>query len=596
MNRMSRVSAYFVLCTIVCLSVGFNTLTGKEIEHLNTHRNRIASALASDAARAQGAPVGVQFMHMATTGNTTGSTTYIRHYSTDGNPYALLFVSPDIQPGGVGSLVFPNYPLGVWYSNSQWTIYNQNLISMQLWTTFHVLVVSPGPNAFIHTAKAGNTVGEQTFIDHPLLNNNGQALLLVTPTLSPEGGSGVNNPHLIYTFYSTTEQKWSIINQDHEPIPESASFNVLILPGDARAFFHLSDNQNRSGYATYMDHPALNGHPNAIPFITHSISRGGTGYNPNPRFTGVRYDSAMGRWAIINLNQVDMPYNAPFNVFIPEIDSTAFVQYASGTNIWTDYTYFSNPLTNQRPHAILFTTSNWNPYGYGGVYHNHPVGVRYADYYERWSIFNEDGVYMPTDPMFNVLFPVPDAGVFVHKVNEANNAGFETFIDHPLTNVRGSAILIVTHSWNPGGGVGMYNNHVIGVAYDTLQMKWGIYNTPLSNMENGAAFNVLVAPSGMGISSTTFIHTATAGNTGGHITYIDHPSTNGIAAATLLVTLNLTPAGATGVDNPHVVGVYYDTYYQKWSIFNQDIAAMPVGAAFNVLVASHKAYLPLVAR
>lgn len=116
-------------------------------------------------------------------------------------------------------------------------------------------------------------------------------------------------------------------------------------------------------------------------------------------------------------------------------------------------------------------------------------------------------------------------------------------------------------------------------------------------MENGTAFNVLVAPSGTGpSSSTTFIHTASAGNTSGHVTYIDHLSTNGIAAATLFVTLNLTPPGSTGVDNPHVVGVYYDPYFQKWSIFNQDFAPIPVGAAFNVLVVNHRCYLPVVAR
>ena len=583
-----------LLCGIVVLSTSINAYTGSEIKHLLPDRNLEAPPITSIAARLLSDPVGVQFMHMATTGNTSSSVTYIRHYATDGNPYALLFVTPDVQPGGIGSMLFPNFPVGVWYSNGQWTIYNQSLVSMPLWTTYHVLVVPAGSNAFVHTAKAGNIYDDLTYIDHPLLNNNDGALILVTPTLSPEGGSGVNNPHMIGTFYSSIEQKWSIQNLDREAMPVGAAFNVLILPNDSRSFFHLSDNQNRSGYATYLDHPALNGHPNAIPFITQNTVHGGNIYNINPRLNGVWYDTSRNQWAIVNLNQVTMPYNAPYNVLVPEIDSDAFVHYASGTNIWTDYTYFSNPLTNQRSHAILFTTANWNPGGYGGVYHNHPIGVRYADYYERWSIFNEDGVYMPTDPMFNVLIPVPDAGVFVHKVNEANNAGYQTFIDHPLTNVRSGAILIVTPNWNPGGGGGLYNNHVIGVAYDTIQMKWGIYNTPLSAMENGTAFNVLVAPSGMGNSSTTFVHTATTGNSSGHITFIDHFSTNGRPTAILYVTLNLTPAGSTGVDNPHAIGVYYDPYQEKWSIFNQDFAAMPNGAAFNVLVVGQDIYLPLV--
>jgi hypothetical protein len=38
----------------------------------------------------------------------------------------------------------------------------------------------------------------------------------------------------------------------------------------------------------------------------------------------------------------------------------------------------------------------------------------------------------------------------------------------------------------------------------------------------------------------------------------------------------------TGVYNPHPVGVFYTG--GKWTIFNEDLAAMPVGAKFNVLV------------
>ena len=45
-----------------------------------------------------------------------------------------------------------------------------------------------------------------------------------------------------------------------------------------------------------------------------------------------------------------------------------------------------------------------------------------------------------------------------------------------------------------------------------------------------------------------------------------------------------------------MTGVYYSARMQKWSIFNQDGAPMPDGAAFNVLVFNKQVFLPLVLR
>jgi hypothetical protein len=52
-----------------------------------------------------------------------------------------------------------------------------------------------------------------------------------------------------------------------------------------------------------------------------------------------------------------------------------------------------------------------------------------------------------------------------------------------------------------------------------------------------------------------------------------------------------------GVYNAHNIGVWYDSSLDQWSIFNQDGANMPDGAAFNVLVAEPvTVFLPLVLR
>jgi hypothetical protein len=60
--------------------------------------------------------------------------------------------------------------------------------------------------------------------------------------------------------------------------------------------------------------------------------------------------------------------------------------------------------------------------------------------------------------------------------------------------------------------------------------------------------------------------------------------TNGDPDAIILVTPNLNPGGFGGVYNDHPIGVYYISTFTKRIIFNEDSAAMPVGAAFNVII------------
>ena len=81
-----------------------------------------------------------------------------------------------------------------------------------------------------------------------------------------------------------------------------------------------------------------------------------------------------------------------------------------------------------------------------------------------------------------------------------------------------------------------------------------------------------------------FIHRATRENILGNWTYLDHPLINDNPNAILYVTQNWNPGGEGGGYNDHPIGVWYHTDRSKWAIFNEDRAAMPVGADFNVAV------------
>lgn len=92
-----------------------------------------------------------------------------------------------------------------------------------------------------------------------------------------------------------------------------------------------------------------------------------------------------------------------------------------------------------------------------------------------------------------------------------------------------------------------------------------------------------------GANPAAFVHIATAESIaaatdcaeGEHCSVIDNSLSNGDANAILIVTQNYSPES---VYNPHPVGVWYNTESDKWEIFNEDLAAMPEDAAFNVLV------------
>lgn len=78
------------------------------------------------------------------------------------------------------------------------------------------------------------------------------------------------------------------------------------------------------------------------------------------------------------------------------------------------------------------------------------------------------------------------------------------------------------------------------------------------------------------------LHTTSATSISGHTTRIIDPLTNGQPGVDLLVTPNFNAGGGGGTTNNHPFGVYY--FSSLWRLFNEDLAAMPVGAHFNVMV------------
>ena len=66
------------------------------------------------------------FIHKASKSNIKMNYTTLSHPSCDGNPNAILTVTPNWKG------VYNSHSVGVWYSNGMWTIYNEDKALMPI--------------------------------------------------------------------------------------------------------------------------------------------------------------------------------------------------------------------------------------------------------------------------------------------------------------------------------------------------------------------------------------------------------------------------------------------------------------------------------
>jgi hypothetical protein len=81
------------------------------------------------------------FIHRATPSNIKNNWTVIDHPSTNGAPNAILVVTPNYNPGGRGG-TYLDHPIGVWFTDGRWAIFNQDRAPMPEGAAFNVLVAS----------------------------------------------------------------------------------------------------------------------------------------------------------------------------------------------------------------------------------------------------------------------------------------------------------------------------------------------------------------------------------------------------------------------------------------------------------------------
>ena len=279
--------------------------------------------------------------------------------------------------------------------------------------------------------------------------------------------------------------------------------------------------------------------------------------------------------------------NNPQAVALP---SAQFLHRAHAASISNYWTRINHVITDSNPYGVVLATPNWNPAGSRGTYDNHNIGVWYDG--TQWAIFNQDSVAMPPEASFNILIPRSVMSYYyAWRTTSANIVSNWTYIDDAIINDDPNAIVFATPNWNANNGSGVYNDHPIGVWYSNATKKWAVFNQDLAAMPVNASFNLMIPKAGENVA---FVHVANSANISAHWTTIDHPRLNNRPNAMLIVTPNWNPGGVGGTSNNHPTGVRYTG--SRWAIFNQDHAAMPADAAFNVLLADNRALMPMMQR
>lgn len=153
---------------------------------------------------------------------------------SNGNPSAQIFITQNLAPNGIASQANSDTAnLAVRYDSpkGEWAIFNEDASPVPLGAALNVMIGadgSGGGSAFYLPATSSNTSQDTVAFNNPLTNNDGNALLFVTPNWNP--GGALNN-NAIGVSYGCIIGVWCIYNQQvTKNIPIGAAFNILAFP------------------------------------------------------------------------------------------------------------------------------------------------------------------------------------------------------------------------------------------------------------------------------------------------------------------------------------------------------------------------------
>jgi len=165
---------------------------------------------------------------------------------------------------------------------------------------------------------------------------------------------------------------------------------------------------------------------------------------------------------------------------------------------------------------------------------------------------------------------------YVHA-NHASNCLFDyTVLDGTIVGNNSADNLIFTHVWgitDHSHEAYMPKSH--GLWYTGTE--WSIFNETQASIDTNLAFNVLNPQT----NGTRFSHTVTVANSTDNWSDIDNPLLNNNPTAVFFIS----KTWANGVYDTAHVGIWYDTFNSKWSVYNEDnTKTLEINSTYNIFV------------
>lgn len=184
-----------------------------------------------------------QFTITSSKANNTcnGDCTMLDLPDLNNNPAAIIWVTPIIENG----LNVNPHPIGVYYLQNQWRIFNLDQTSIPAGAKFNVeYFTRPDPNHFQYVITNENLQSDgAAFIDHPVLNNHPNAKFALVPSWGAQSGQAANRDE-INLQYNADAGKWSINNINKKFLYQRVTYNVIVSSeGDSVKNVRSSDSQ-----------------------------------------------------------------------------------------------------------------------------------------------------------------------------------------------------------------------------------------------------------------------------------------------------------------------------------------------------------------
>jgi serralysin len=142
------------------------------------------------------------------------------------NPAAIIWVTPVIDDG----LNLNPHPIGVYFFNNQWRIFNWDHKTMPPGARFTVdYVTRPDVNHFRYVVTNDLLQSNgSSVIDHPTLNNNPKVQFNYFLSWNPSEQPGLNNRNDVRVDYNGASGKWYISNINKKYLNRGDAYNIII--------------------------------------------------------------------------------------------------------------------------------------------------------------------------------------------------------------------------------------------------------------------------------------------------------------------------------------------------------------------------------